>query len=592
MGSDWRRALVVLSSVAVAAAVVGLLYWARTVIIPVALSVLIAFILSPMVTRLQHRGLGRALAVSATIGLAILVFVGAASLVSHQVGQLADTLPDRRDAIKAKVAAAKRSIVGDGESRFGQLVDDVMAVIAPGPRPSEVVVAKPASASWTAQIETYLGPAAEILGQAVFTFFFVIFMLLKREDLRNRAIRLLGDGTVMTATKAVDDASQRISRYLLTQLMMNSAFGTVIAIGLFAIGVKYSLLWGFIAAVMRYVPYIGIWIGVIPPLLFSFTTSTEWGGIWGQPLAVLGLYIGFDAFCVNLIEPRLYGQSMGISEVAQLVSAAAWAFLWGPIGLILSGPLTVCLLVLGRHVTRFRFLVVLLGDEPPLKPQVAFYQRLLARDQDEAADVAIEAAKAMGPDAAFDSVFIPALCLARRDAGDGDLDRSDLRFIVDAVREIAEEIFEMREPKTDENGEPVRMLICPVRDKAESVAAELLALTLDSHRWNVKIVSDEMLASELIEQVAEFHPEVLLLATLPPGGLSHTKYLIARLRRHFPDLKLLIGRWGSDNETKTDRNDALRNTNGLDQTLAGTRKRLAELHPVLAVEEQRPAGSR
>ena len=156
---------------------------------------------------------------------------------------------------------------------------------------------------------------------------------------------------------------------------------------------KYSILWGFIATLMRYVPYIGTWIGLIPPVLFSFATAPAWGDGWGQPIAVAVLFLGLEAICNNLVEPRVYGQSMGLSEVAQLVSAALWAFLWGPMGLILSGPLTVCLLVLGRHVSRFNFFVVLLGDEPALEPRVAFYQRLAARDQDEAAEVAVEEAK-------------------------------------------------------------------------------------------------------------------------------------------------------------------------------------------------------
>src|SRR5262249_20839297 len=207
--------------------------------------------------------------------------------------------------------------------------------------------------------------------------------------------------------------------------------------------VPYCILWGFIATLMRYVPYIGTWVGLIPPVLYSVAIAPEWGGGWGQPLAVLALFLGLEAICNNIVEPLVYGKSMGLSEVAQLVAAAFWMFLWGPIGLILSGPLTVCLLVLGRHVRQFEFFVVLLGDKPALEPQVAFYQRLAARDQDEAAEVAVEVAKETSPDQAFDTVVVPALCLARRDRDDGKLEPADLQFVVTAAREVAEEVAEL-----------------------------------------------------------------------------------------------------------------------------------------------------
>ena len=316
----------------------------------------------------------------------VLAAIGIGIGVTHQVVALADTLPDRKDAIKAKVAAAKTWIVGDGSSRFGQLIDDVSHVINPKPANQQSVVVEPPSPGLASRLDQYVSPVAEMLGQGAFTFILTVFILIRREDLRNRMIRLLGDGKVTITTRAVDDATRRISRYLLVQLLINVGFGLLISLGLFVLGVDYSILWGLIATMMRYVPYIGTWIGLIPPVLFSFATAPEWGGGWGQPLAVLALFIGLEVICNNVLEPWLYGSSMGLSEVAQLVAAGFWAFLWGPIGLILSGPLTACLLVLGKHVRRFEFLDVLLGDTPALEPRVAFYQRLAARDQDEASE--------------------------------------------------------------------------------------------------------------------------------------------------------------------------------------------------------------
>lgn len=581
MASDWQRALSALSAAVVSTVIVAALYFGRSVFIPIALAIFLAFVLSPIVTRLQRRGLGRSTAVIATVGLVLFGSIGIAAVIGQQVVQLAETLPDRREAIKEKVTEAKRMIVGDGNSRFGQLVDEVTAIIAPKPANENKVVVEPAP-QLGSQMESYLSPAAEVLGQAAFTFILTVFMLLKREDLRNRMIRLTGDGKVTTTTKAVDDASQRISRYLLSQLMVNTAFGVIIAIGLFALGVKYCILWGFIATLMRYVPYVGTWIGLIPPVLFSFATAPEWGGGFGQPIAVFALFLGLEVLCNNIVEPKLYGQSMGLSEVAQLVSAAIWAFLWGPIGLILSGPLTVCLLVLGRHVRRFEFFVVLLGDEPVLAPHVAFYQRMAARDQDEAAEVAVAHAKEHTPEETFDKVVVPALCLARFDHEDGDLDAADLRFVNAATREVIEEVAEMRELPTGTPDTRVRVLVCPARDETEHVAAELLARMLDPNRWEVKVSGDETLASELVELVADFKPAVVVIATMPPGGLTHARYLITRLRQRFPAVKVLVGRWGCEGTVHEERTESLKHTDGIDQTLAGTRKRLGELHPLVS----------
>jgi predicted PurR-regulated permease PerM len=584
MASDWQRALVALAATVVTAAIVAVLFWGRTILIPVALAVFLSFVLAPIVARLQRRGLGRTPAVVVTVGVLMLATLGVGFVVAQQVAQLAQTLPDRRETIKQKLLTAKGWLVGDGESRFGQLIDEVGQVVSPK-KPEKTVVVEQASAL-DAQVEKYGSPAAEALGQAAFTFILTVFMLLKREDLRNRMIWLVGSGRATSTTKAVDDASQRISRYLLSQLIINSTYGAIITLGLFALGVKYSILWGFIATVMRYIPYIGTWVGLIPPTLFSLATAPDWGGGWGQPLAVLALFLGLEAVCNNVVEPYVYGQSMGLSEVAQLVMAALWAFLWGPIGLILSGPLTVCLLVLGRHVRRLEFFAVLLGDQPALEPQVAFYQRLAARDQDEASEVAVGYARRTSPEEAFDGVLVPALALARHDREEGLLDPADLRFVVGAAREIAEEVAELRQaPKETAAEGRLRVMVCPARDDFEHVAAHLLALSLDPNRWEARVAGDETLASELVQQVADFRPAAVVVVTMPPGGLSHARYIVTRLRNRFPDVPLLVGRWGA--EEADPQREAVTNTDGLDRTLTATLARLAQLYPLLIAERKK-----
>jgi predicted PurR-regulated permease PerM len=575
-----------MAAAVVTATVVVVLFWARSICIPIALSIFFAFVLSPVVTRLQRQGLGRSPAVLLTVFLVLVAMVGVGSAVGQQVTRLVATLPDRTEAIKAKVVAAKQWIVGDGHNRFGEMVDELTNVIAPRQVAQPPVVVRLANNSLTAQLEAYIGPAAEFIGQAMFAFVLTIYILIRREDLRNRMIRLIGDGKVTHTTKAVDEATRRISRYLLVQLMVNVAFGLIITLGLFLLGVEYPLLWGFVGTLMRYVPYIGTWVGLLLPVLFSIATAPAWGGGWGQPLAVFVLYAGLEVVWINVLEPWLYGHTMGLSEVAQLIAAAVWAFLWGPVGLILSGPLTACLLVLGKYVAKLNFLSILLGDEPALSPQVAFYQRLAARDQDEAAEVAFAVARESGPDDTLDTVVVPALCFARRDLEEGDLDPNVFRFIVRSAREVVAEIDDLREPATSIHTEKrVRVLLVPARDEAEHVAADALANSLDHTRWEVHLAGEELLASELIAVVDEFRPAVVVLVTLPPGGLSHCRYLVNRLRAKHPGLHVLVGRWsadGEDNLTQT----GIRGAETIDHTMGQTRKRLTELHPVLAVESE------
>jgi len=585
MSSDCQRSLVTLAATVLAVVTVAALYWAKSIFVPVALAIFLAFVLYPPVLWLQHRGLGRTPAVIVMVGSVVLVAIGIGIGITHQVVELASTLPDRRDSIKAKVAAAKTWVVGDGSSRFAQLVDDVANVVDPKPANQPTVVVEPPSPGLSTRFDQYVTPVAEMLGQGALTFILTVFILIRREDLRNRMIRLLGDGKVTTTTRAVDDATRRISRYLLVQLMINSGFGLVISLGLFVLQLDYALLWGFIAAVMRYVPYIGTWIGLIPPVLFSFATAPEWGGGWGQPLAVLALFIGLEVICNNVLEPWLYGSSMGLSEVAQLVAAGFWAFLWGPIGLILSGPLTACLLVLGKHVRRFEFLEVLLGDTPALEPKVAFYQRLAARDQDEAADIALDIAAKDGPDAALETVVVPALCIARRDLDDGDLDPADFQLVIRAAREVAHEVGELREVATVQpDVERIRVMIVPARDEAEHVSADILAGALDPARWEVQVTGDEMLASELVAAIQESRPAVFVLIALPPGGLSHCRYLVGRVLTRCPSVRVILGRWGLDPTLAVDQTGTVKGVEGIDHTVSDTRKRLAELHPVLVNE--------
>jgi predicted PurR-regulated permease PerM len=534
--------------VAVVFFVVTALYWARVILVPLALAIYFAFILTPPVLWLQRRGLPRVPAVMLVLAASLVAFAATGLVVGRQVVQLTRSLPDHREKIKAKATTVKEWMTANEGGRLALLFNELTEMFAEDPKkdsaegntpPTVVIEREP---PWVARAQSVLTPAAEALGQGAFTFILLAFMLHRREDLRNRVIRLLGQGRLTTATKAVDDMSRRVSRFLLVQFLLNGTFGVVVTIGMLLIGVPYAPLWGFLAFLMRYVPYIGTWIAVIPPTVFTFAVSDT----WAPPIVVFALFIGLELLAGNVAEPLLFGHSLGLSEVAQLVAAAFWAFLWGPVGLILSGPLTVCLLMLGKYVPQWRFLSVLLGDEPVLSPRMAFYQRLAARDHDEAAEIVEKVLAERPAEQVFDDVLVPVLVTARRDAADGRLSDDDLRFVTESVREIAEEVPEAGPGEAPPAGlRPIRVLVIPAKDAVDRAAADLFARLLDPALWEVEAAPANALTSELVERIEKSRPAVAVIAALPPGGLAHTRYLCKRLRQRFPELKLVVGRWAA-----------------------------------------------
>ncbi|MBO0698907.1 MAG: AI-2E family transporter [Zavarzinella sp.] len=595
-----QRPLMILAAVVGVFFVVFTLYWARAILLPFALAIFFTSILSPLVLWLQRRGLGRVPSVVLVMFTTVVTCAAVGLVVGREMVQLTRTLPDHEDRIRAKVATIRGWVSSDQGGRLSQFVNNISdmfsgsepAAPAPGAegKPQPVVVES--SSSWMTTVEGLLSPAAEAVGQAAFTFVLLLYMLLRREDLRNRLIRLIGQGRVTTTTKAVDETSRRISRYLLVQFVLNGSFGVVITLGLLLLRVQYAPLWGFIAFLMRYVPYIGTWIGVIPPTLFTFAVSEG----WAKPVLLLALFLGLEALCNNFFEPMLYGKSLGLSEVAQLVAAAFWAFLWGPIGLILSGPLTTCLLVIGKYVPEWRFLTVLLGDEPVLSPRVAFYQRLAARDHDEAAEIA-EAELAKRPaEQVFDDVLVPALAAARRELANGRLSEDELRYIADWVQEVAEEVGEVKPSDAagardaSTTGPPIRALLIPAKDRADEAAVHLLAHLLDPAEWEAATVPAESLTSELLDRIATDGPAAVVILSLPPGGLTHTRYLCKRVRHRFPEIKIAVCRWTPPEDETGGSADAIRAA-GADEvtsSLESTRTFLHAWRAVFAAEVVTP----
>ena len=604
-------ALVILTGTVVGVVVVSCLYWAQAVFIPVALAVFLTVLLAPLVTALQRRGLRRLPSVLLVVMLAAAVLGGVVWLVTAQVTSLAGEAPKYTENIKAKIKSLRGLGQGSVTDRLEKMIGDITGqwnlpagnpeqetgdkpALATSDRPTAVVL-QPERSTWMARIPGVLSSVLERLGGMGLSLVLVVFMLLKREDLRNRLIRLVSQGQITAMTKALDDAGQRISRFLLMQLIVNATVGMAVSLGLLAIGVQYAFLWGFLVAVFRYIPYVGVCIAALPPLILSLAMFPG----WVQPLLVIGLFLTIELLANNVAEPRLYGKSMGVSEVALLVAAALWAFLWGPIGLVLSSPLTVCLVVLGKYVPQLKFLDVLLGDEPPLDAHVTYYQRLLARDQDEATQLVLAQAKALLPEQVYDDFLVPALNYAKRDRERDDLTESDEQFVLQATREILEDLGERREIVTraeeaihaEDRGNasapiPLRVLACPARDQADRLALEMLRQLLDPAKWAVEIAAVETLTADLVAQVAEQPLAVVCIGALPPGGLAHTRYLCKKLRTRFPKGRIVVGRWGLAGDVETNR-EQLQDA-GADltaTTILETRSQLTSLLPMLAIEQ-------
>jgi predicted PurR-regulated permease PerM len=605
---SWQRAVIALAGTTMAVVVVACLYWAQAVLIPVALAVFLSCVLAPAVTALQRRGLGRVPATLLVVFVAAFVIGGAAWLITAQCTRLLRELPAHRENITAKVRELRQmargadgldellqEVVGEWSGTAAEDREVLEGRPVPGPtkespvatdHPTSLVV-RPEGPPWLARLSGIFHPVAESLGTLALAFVLVVFMLLKREDLRNRLIRLVGHGRITTTTRAVDEAGQRISRYLTMQVLVNGGCGLLFTVALLIIGVPYAPLWGLVLALLRYVPYIGSWVALLLPLGLSLVIAPGW---W-QPAAVLGCFVVLELTTANVVEPLVFGHTIGVSEVALLIAAAFWAFLWGPVGLVLSGPLTVCLVVVGRYVSQLAFLDVLLGDQPALDAHVSYYQRLLARDRDEAEKLVLERAKDSPPEGVFDGLLVPALNLAKRDLERDDLPNTDEQFVVRATREIIGDLGDRQaalaapEPPPDHALTRPRLLACAADGEADLLGVEMLTRLLDSARWDVERLGNESLSSEVLAAVAETSPAVICIGSIPPGGLAHTRYLCKRLRTRFPGMKILVGRWGLKGDVEQNR-EQLREAGAdlMATTLAETRDQLSTWLPILGGE--------
>lgn len=545
------RPFILMGSVILA---VATLYWAQKVLIPIALAVLLSFILGPFVNALQRRRVKRSIAVIIVVATGLLILIGIAGVITLQLGRLVEELPQHKHNIGVKISGIREATRGTMMEKLQDVANEVTSAWtrdeAAGkewtPAPMEVRI----QSSGISEVFAALGPAAEVLAEAGMVLVLVIFMLIQREDLRNRIVRLAGHGRLIPTTRAIDEASKRISRFLLSQLLINAGFGLVLALGLLAIGVPYAFLWGVCAMLLRFVPYVGTW--ALASLLIAFSFFVFPG--WTEPIAVLALFLTLELVTFHVVEPLVFGHSTGISTVALLVSAAFWAWLWGPIGLILSTPITACLVVLGRYSPALEIFDILLGDEVDMDTHVMYYQRLLARDQDEASDL-VESFLSDHPlEAVFDEILIPALTLANRDSARGELNEEDRQFVLRVTESVIEDLVAPQQElkrivtegaETEVEPRTAWVLGYPAHGEADELALRMFRQLLASAGVRVEVMTTDMLAAELVNKAGKERPAVVCVAALPPGGLAQSRYLCKRLLQQYPDLKVLIGVWGS-----------------------------------------------
>jgi hypothetical protein len=425
----------------------------------------------------------------------------------------------------------------------------------------------------------------------------VIFMLIDHADLRNRLIRLAGYGRLTLATRALDEVVQRISRYLQMQSIINGSYGVAVALGYFLIGIPYAFFWGFLAATLRFIPYVGPVLAAAFPIVLSLAAFDG----WVQPLLVISLVLVLELVSNGLLEPLLYGQSTGVSEVALMVAIAFWTWLWGPVGLLLATPLTVCVSVLGRYVPQLEFLKILLADEPVLEAHAAYYQRLLAKDQDEAAAIVDNALRTQALDAVYDEVLIPALVAAKQDREQGALAAEDLQFIVQATRAIIEDVGAQSLPRApapaadpaadaaDALRPPVPILGCPARDEVDELALLMFRQLLEPSRYMLEVVSAEVLTAVGFPLVEQHRAELVCIAALPPGATAQTRSLCKQLRARCPACTLVVGCWGFTGDRDAHR--ALLLEAGADQvgmTLQESRHQVRHLGSLRSVRARQP----
>ncbi len=594
-----------LTTLAVAVVVIAALYLAREVLVPITLAILLSFVLAPLVALLRGINLPRvpAVVLAVVVALGVLLLLG--GVIGTQVASLASDVPRYAATVERKVDTIRSYTVGRITSvtgKLGRQIDDIPPPVpnakpaqadspsdTPKPVPVEVHQPDPTPMEIATRV---LSPILSPLATMGIVLLVSVFILMQREDLRDRMIRLFGSSDLHRTTAAMDEAAARLSKYFLTQLALNAAFGVVIGLGLLIIGVPNPVLWGIIAALMRFVPYIGAIASAILPITMAAAVDPG----WTMALSTVALFLIVEPLTGQVVEPLVYGHSTGLSPVSVVVAAIFWAWLWGPVGLILSMPLTLCLVVLGRHIERLAFFDVLLGDQPALTPAESFYQRILAGDSDEALDQAEILLRERSLSSYYDEVALKGLQLAANDSVRGVLSDDQLRNIQDAIDGVVVDLADHddKDPapsKSDRGNAPVSATVTPPpilpaptggaaelapewagaapilcvagHGPLDEAACTMLAQLLGKHGLRARVVSHEAVSRTNIMSLDVDGAAMVCVSYLEASGSpSPLRYLMRRLRQRVPGAPVLVGLWQADAALLAD--ERLRATVGAD----------------------------
>jgi predicted PurR-regulated permease PerM len=574
-----------LSPLVVLAGVILILYFARAVLIPLALALTLNFLLTPLVMWFQKLRMGRVPAVALAMLISVVAMGGIGWVGANQLLEVANDLPKYRLNIHNKIEAL-HFLPDSALGRASQSVEEIgkefsdseitpatpavessghssqtKAASPGGPLPVQVVAVP---ASGLQYLREVLGPALVPLGTAGMVLIFTVFILIKQEDLRNRLLRLAGMAQLNAMTLALDDAARRISRYLVMQFLVNACYGVCFGAGLYVIGIPNATLWGVIAGLLRIVPY----AGVLTATAFPFVLALAAFNGWGPPLLVVLLFAVLELIAANLVEPWLYGAHTGISSLALLVTTVFWTMLWGWAGLVLAIPLTVCVIVMGRYVPRMSFLHVLLGDETALSVEARFYQRLLALDQEDARVIANTFLKTHSLVSLYDDVMVPALTLAEQDRHKGAMDETRESFLFLSVSEIVSElaIFRpegssgktkklksrwmfTRQPEVPSSHaapapSAIRIFCLAANDQADEITSSMLAQLLERAGHGVLSLPVGSHFEEILTHLPPEPQDVVCISALPPFAFAQSHALCQRVRMQLPQIRILAGIWG------------------------------------------------
>ena len=572
-----RRGLFASEPILLLATVIATLYLGRAIFIPFALALTLNFLLAPAVIYLHRFRIRRVPAVIIVVVIAGALIGGVGWIMLRQLLLIADQLPDYRENLHQKITQLHAPSTGP----FGKAINGVREMgqefygdspTSPGSpnqpaaplarkalrlpptantAPAPVVVIQ--QSSGISQLLGALGPVVRPLGETVFVFVLTIYMLIKREDLHNRLLLLAGLGRLNLVTQALDDAGKRISRFLSMNFLVNAGYGICFGLGLTAIGIPNATLWGVIAGTLRFVPYIGASIGVLLPFVFALGVFP----VWGPALVILALFALLEFSVSNFLEPWLYGSHTGISTLALLIMAVFWTMLWGWPGLVLSTPLTVCLIVMGLHLPQMSFLHILLGDDAVLAPEVKFYERLLAMDQGEAHKIAEQFIQKHSLSELYDTLLLPTLALAEEDRHKGSLEEARANFVFQCAKEL---IAELSDPMTlnaegaHDFATPFAAKTFPIicvstQDQADEIVATMLAQLVELGGNRALQLPSAALSDEILCRLAEEKDTVICISALPPFAFADTRALCQRIRRRLPHNRMIVGLWDSASDT-------------------------------------------